>query len=124
MALQESLTIITLPAAGDLSSSQYLCVDVNSSGQAAVVGTAGAKGIGVLQNDPAAAGRDASVAIAGKTKVVAGAAVTAGAKVQADAAGKAITAASGDHVFGIAVTSAGAANELFEVVLISQHLLA
>lgn len=124
MALQESLTTITLPASGDLSSSQNLFVDVNTSGQAAVVASAGAKGVGVLENDPAAAGRDAAVAIAGKAKVVCGAAVTAGSKVQSDANGKAITAASGDHVFGVAVSTTTAAGQYVEVLLVSQHILA
>jgi len=123
MALQESLTTITLPAAGDLSSSQYLFVDINSSGQAAVVGTAGAKAIGVLQNDPAAAGRDAAVAIAGKVKVLAGGTIAIGAKVQSTAAGKALLAASGDHVLGTAA-SAGADGSYMEVVLGSNHILA
>jgi hypothetical protein len=63
--------------------------------------------VGVLQNKPAAAGRDATVAYAGVTKAVAGGSITAGARVTADANGAVVAAASaGDAVLGVALTGA------------------
>ncbi len=123
MATQNQVQSITLPAAGDLSAKQFRFVNVNSSGQAAAVASAGGAGIGVLQNKPDAAGKAATVAHAGVVKVVAGGSITAGANVQSDANGEAITAASGDVVLGVAL--AGAADgDLVPVLLVSKHILA
>jgi hypothetical protein len=124
MALESNLTCVTLEAGGDLSAGQLLFVDVAADGQVDVVASAGADAIGVLQNDPAAAGRAASVAVLGVSKVVAGAAVTAGARVQSDASGRAIAAATGDVVLGRALTAASAAGEVIEVLLLSTHITA
>lgn len=111
----------TLRAAGDLSASQNCFVLVNSDGRVAVVASAGGDADGVLQNDPAAIDREAEVAFSGVVKVVAGDAVTRGAKVQSDALGRAITAASGDHVLGRALETAGAAGDIIAVLLNSSH---
>lgn len=123
MAKQESLTSISIPAAGDLSAGQFRFVNVDGNGRAALVASAGGRGVGVLQDDPAAIDRPACVAVAGRAKVVAGDTVTAGDNVQSDANGAAITAASGDYILGIALTG-GASGELIEVLLGSNHLLA
>lgn len=123
MAVQEKVISISFPAAADYSSTGYRFMDVNSSGQAVLVASAGAEGIGVLQNDPAAAGRAAEVAVYGKVKVIAGATVASGAWVQSDANGAGILAASGDYVYGKCAVG-GDATELIEVILVSPHLLA
>lgn len=123
MATQASLTCITREAGADLSAKQYRFVEIAADGQVDAVSSAGGNAIGVLQNDPSAAGRAATIAVAGIVKVVAGGTVAAGARVQADAAGDAITAATGDYVLGTALTG-GADGELIEVLLQSNHLLA
>lgn len=124
MATTQSLTVITAPANGDLSSSQFRLVDINSSGNVAVVASAGAKGVGVLMNKPSAAAEDAEVAVAGVAKVVIGSGgVTAGNKVQSDASGGAIVASTSDHVFGTAMESV-AAGAVGAVLLHSQHIIA
>jgi hypothetical protein len=102
MAFEENKISVTLPASGNLSASQYCFVEVNSSGQAAVAGD-GAHADGILQNDPAAAGRAAEVAIGGVVKVLCGGVVTRGGPVGSDAAGKAVNAASGDIILGTAL---------------------
>ena len=123
MATENQVQSITLPAAGDLSAKQFRFVACNTSGQAAAVASAGATGIGVLQNKPDAAGKAATVAYAGVAKVVAGGEVAAGANVQSDANGEAILAASADHVLGVAL--AGAADgDVIPVLLVSKHILA
>lgn len=124
MATKQSMISVTLEAGGDLSAAQFTFVLLASDAQVDQVSSAGGDADGVLQNDPSAAGRAATVAIGGIVKVKAGAVVAAGAKVQSDATGRAITAATGDHVLGKAVTAAGAADEIISVLLKSTHILA
>lgn len=123
MAQQEALTCISLEAGADLSAGQYHFVNMSSDGQVDLVASAGAQGIGVLQNKPDAAGRAASVAVYGVAKVVAGGSITAGNRIQSDANGAAIAAASGDFVLGVAMTSADS-GDLVEVLLAGNHILA
>ena len=107
MALEEVLTSITLPVATDYSAKQYYCMDVNTSGQAVLVAAAGARVVGVLQNNPDTAGYAGTVAIEGCTKVVAGAAITAGAILMSDTDGTVITATGTDAItVGIALETA------------------
>jgi len=122
MSTMEQVGSITLLAGADLSAKQFTAVDVNSSGAAITVTGAGARAVGVLMNKPTS-GQAATVATMGVVKMVAGATVAAGANVQADAAGDAITAASADHVIGVALTG-GDDGELIRVLLVSKHILA
>lgn len=116
MATENNLTSISLPAAADLSAAQYKIVQVNSSGQAALA-NATSMTVGVLQNKPSAAGRVATVAIHGVSKVVAGGAITAGARVTSDANGNAVAATTaGDAVIGVALTGA-ASGDVFPIAL-------
>lgn len=114
MAFEDNKISVTLPASGNLSASQYHFVEVNSSGQAAIVGD-GAHADGVLQNDPAAAGRAAEVAIAGVVKVKCGGVVTRGGPVGSDADGKAVNAAAGDIILGTALET-GANNAIIAIL--------
>jgi hypothetical protein len=116
MAFDNSVQNITLPAAADLSAQQYRCMTVNASGQAAVA-NATALVVGILQNDPGAAGQPATVAYAGASKAVAGASITAGARVTADANGAVIpAAAAGDPVLGVALSNA-ASGDIIPVLI-------
>lgn len=102
MAFEENKLSVTLPASGNLSTSQYHFVEVNADGRAAVAGD-GAHADGVLQNDPAAVGRAAEVAIGGIVKVKCGGLVTRGGPVASDAAGKAVNPGTGDIILGTAL---------------------
>lgn len=125
MASMNRKRSFTFEAAGDLSAHQFKFMTL-SSGQAALQTSAGGSCIGVLITPAAAQGRAVEVASGpGQiVKVLAGAAVSVGAKVQCDGTGRAIAAASGDHVQGTALTAASAAGELIEVLLLSEHILA
>lgn len=104
--------------AADLSADQYKIVKL-AAGVVALAGAAEA-GIGVLQNKPkdgGTGGRSASVMLLGTSRVVAGAAVAQGAPVTADAAGKAVTATTGQAATGIALEAAGGANAIIEILL-------
>jgi hypothetical protein len=116
MATENSLISVSLPAAADLSAAQYKIVQINASGQAALA-NATSLAVGVLQNKPSAAGRIATVAIYGSTKVVAGGTIAAGARVTSDANGNAIAATTaGDAVIGVAEVGA-ASGDIFQIVL-------
>lgn len=117
MALNENLQYITRPSNADLSTKQYLFVELDSSGKVSACNSAGELAIGVLQNKPAAADRDALVGFIGVSKVVAGSGgLASNAKVTTDNTGKGVTAASTNHVLGICVKGA-AAGEIAEVLL-------
>lgn len=114
MAYKNSQTSVTLEAGADLSAKQFFFVSMSSDGQVDPAGD-GANAIGVLLNDPAAAGRAAEVCIGGMTRVLAGGTVAAGAAVASDAAGEAVTAATGDVILGTAVTG-GADGEVISII--------
>lgn len=114
-----------LVASGNLATSQYLFVVVDSNGEAAVNTAAGAPVDGVLLNKPAARYRPAEVAgLNGVNvcKVVTGAGVTKGARVQSDSAGKAIDTASAKYSVGVALEGSTAADVLISVLLIPYGL--
>jgi hypothetical protein len=117
MAIDNSLVCITAEAAADLSTKQYHFVAYNSSSQVASVASAGAEADAVLQDKPAAQGRACSIAISGVSKVVASAAITAGAAVTSNNAGRAQTATTGNRVLGKALESASAAGDVIKVLL-------
>lgn len=107
----------SMPAAGDLSANQYRFAVCNSSGQAALSG-AGVSTIGVIQNNDAdAANKAVALQKVGVSKVVAGAAVVAGVEVASDASGRAVTAATGNRVNGIALSGCSNAGEIISVAL-------
>jgi uncharacterized protein DUF2190 len=126
MARQENIRCLSIEAGGDLSAGQFRFVEVASDGQVDLVAAEGGDAIGVLQNNPAAAGRAATVAYEGVVKVVVGTGgLTAGQKCKSDAAGAAVlaTAASSDHVLGKVLVGA-AAGGLAEILLRSSTILA
>lgn len=122
---------ISLPAAADLSASQFLAVKVDSNGRAAVAG-AGEFCVGILQNKPGS-GQAATVAYAGISKVVAGGNITAGMSVAANASGKLVNAAEAvvdtsnagsatdaviaSNVLGVALAG-GVANDIIPVLVL------
>lgn len=117
MALEKNLDCITMIAGVDLSAKQYRFVALASDGQIDPVGTAGANADGVLQNDPDAAGKPATVAICGVSKVEAGDAITIGGQVSSDNQGRAIPATSTHRVLGRCLETVTAAGQITSVLL-------
>lgn len=99
-------------AGEDLSTKQYTFV--TSDGDEVTSTGAGEAATGVLWNDPAS-GRAASVVRGGEPMIYAGAAIAVGAEIASDAAGKAVTATSGDVILGEARTAAGGADEMVQI---------
>lgn len=114
MAFKNAQTCVTLEAGADLSTNQFHFVVIDADGQLSVA-TDGAAAVGVLLNDPSAAGRAAEVCIGGLTRVEAGGNVAAGAAVASNATGEAITAGSDDVILGTAVTG-GADGQVISII--------
>jgi hypothetical protein len=113
MAEFQIIWSVNLEAAADLSGKQWhlvrqsaanICNQASDNTNSALAG--------VLMNKPNAAGRFASVAVLGISKVVAGAAITQGAILTHDASGRAITVVSGAMAFGRALAAAGAGGDI------------
>jgi hypothetical protein len=98
----------TLPSAADYrtGAGQFRFVNVNSSGKAVAAGAAGAC-IGVRQNKPNL-NEAMTIVNSGIVFVEAGAAITAGALVESDASGRAITRAAGIQQGRALETASGA----------------
>lgn len=107
----------SLDAAGDLSAEQFTFMVADANGRADQAGAATAPYIGVLQNDPGALGEPANIQTFGVSKMVAGAAVAAGAQVMSDATGRAITATATNFSGGIALQAAANADEIIAVLV-------
>lgn len=124
MALQEQVRSLSLPASADLSASQFCFVAIDGNGRIALP-AAGGDCVGVLQDKPDALDRVGEVGMlnmSGRLKVVSGAVLAAGVKVQSDASGHALAALTGDHVLGTTLTAAGI-GELIEIAPGSRMLL-
>lgn len=107
---------LTLEAAGDLSSSQYLFVKM-SGAQCTVATGATDKCVGVLQNKPAAANRAATIVVSGVSKCVAAGAITAGTVVYIDATGKVTGTAASNTPVGVTLTASASSGDLISVLL-------
>lgn len=112
---------ITLDTVTDLSAAQYLGVKVTAANTVGIVAASNDQSIGILQNKPngsAANPRAAEVMLNGVSKAVAGAAITAGAALMFDTAGKVVTAATtGNRIIGVALETSTAANQIIAVAL-------
>lgn len=106
---------VTKLAGADLSASTMKLVKDNGSGAAVLCG-AGESPLGVLMNDPTS-GQPATIQHGGTVKVMAGAAVTVGAKVASDASARVVTATSGTHPVGTALEAASGAGAIIAVKL-------
>lgn len=117
MALESNLNTRTYEAAADLSAKQYHFVESDTSDQVNACDAAGEQADGVLQNDPDASGKAATVAVGGRSKVEAGEAISVGDDISTAADGQARTAVTGDVILGTARSAASNAGEIISVEL-------
>ncbi len=110
------LDTVVLISGADLSAKQNLFMAVASDGKIDPAGD-GVVTCGVLQNAPAAVDLAAECKISGLSNVISGAAFTAGDAIGSDANGKAITAASGDRIQGVALATASGADETIAALI-------
>lgn len=123
MATQKPVTH-TFKAGGDLSAKQYHFVKL-SADQTVVACTAITdKAIGILQNDPDAAGEDAVVAIAGTSKLVGGAAYNYGVNIAPKADGRGQTAVATQYARAHSIDTVANDGEIGEVLLLPLTVMA
>lgn len=113
-AFSKQLMTDTVEAAADLSSYQYRFMKW-SSGQATYVSTQGAASIGILQNNPAAAGRSAVIAYGGISELELGGNVSQGDNLTSDTVGRGITATDPDEIVICEALSDGSSGERIPV---------
>jgi hypothetical protein len=120
MAFEQRINPIAVPSSGDLSASQFCFVALDSSGRA-VLPSAGADAVGVLQDKPKSLGDASEVQpLDGSiSKVLCGGTITAGAQVATDVAGKAVAAVSTNFILGNAL-EAGATGKIISVLLLAR----
>jgi hypothetical protein len=102
---------------GPNGSGQFLFVYVSAARVVTVQTSSGGAVYGILQNTPAS-GQAADVGIMGISKVVAGAAITAGANLMCDTAGRAIAQTSTNIIAAVALEAATAAGQIITVAII------
>lgn len=124
MATKQAAISISLKAAADLSTKQHYFVELSAAQTVNVCNATTDKAVGVLNNKPTAADKAAEVDILGTTKVVAGAAIAAGALVAPTAAGKAQTAVATQYARGMALEAAGADGDIIEILLLPMTVMA
>ena len=99
---------VSIPASADLSSYQFHIVTLNTSGLLKLADDADDPVealIGILQDKPDAANKEASVRVSGVAKVMGGAAIAPGIWVTCDSSGHAAAAVANDNVIGITLTT-------------------
>ena len=117
MAGFSEMQTLTVPAGADLSAHQYGAVRGAGANACNIASFATDSDIlGVLQNKPKS-GEAATVAYAGISKVLAGAAITVWNAVTVNGSGRAITVTSGSMCMGQAIEAAGADGDIISVLL-------
>lgn len=114
MAYENPGQCITLKAGGDLSSSQFKFVKVNSSGEAVAIAANTDQPVGVLQNNPTSGGA-ASIMVSGVTKVQGDADLAKAAAIGTSADGQAAAYTAADttkYIVGIVLDDNAAAGGL------------
>lgn len=119
MAVEQNVICISALAAGDLSAAQYLAMKISAANTVTTTAAVTDVGIGLLQNDPAAAGRAATVAVMGVAKGMLGATVsTAGTIVAPMANGRLQTAVATQYPLGICLGT-GVDGDIVDILLLS-----
>ena len=108
--------VLPFEAGADLSAKQYYAVYLDSSAQIQLVDAVTRPAIGILQNKPDAAGKEARVCVGGTSKVILGGTLAIGALVGPAATGKAVADASTNYTIGM-LTTGGADTELGTVLI-------
>jgi hypothetical protein len=116
MATDNGVTCMPFIAGADLSTHQFKAVKLDASGNV-ILAAIGDPAIGILQNDPTL-GQEASVAINGGPKAMAGAVFAPQVKLMVDANGKLVTAvaAASRNVVAMSLESSAADGNIVRVL--------
>ena len=116
--INESVTI-SLKAGAALTSPKGIALALDGDGLKLPSAGADVVGIAIISNEDAVAvGDRVDVQIKDIGKIYAGGAITLGALVSVDAAGKVVAAKAGDVIFGRALSAATAAGDLIDVQIL------
>jgi len=121
MAWEHPTLTLSLKAAGDLSAAQYKYMKISAAETVTTCTAATDIPIGILQNDPDAAGKTAEVMVLGVSKVAGDEALTVGWLVGTSADGQADRKIPGtdtsEYVMGQVITANGAAGDYASVTV-------
>lgn len=106
------------PATAVNSFVRYRAVRLSGERQIDPVTADGQDVVGILEIPPYGPGGAATVCVLGRTKAEAGAAVQPGQYLTVDAEGRVVPASAGSKAFAVALTSAGAAGEMVEILVV------
>lgn len=118
MAFEERLSTLTMISGADYSDgfAHYRFVVPTSTAKTFLrASVAGSDAVAICQDTPRT-GEASCVADGGISKVVAGAAITAGAQIATDNQGRAVTATSGAYILGTAIQGAAAAGIIIPIL--------
>jgi hypothetical protein len=119
MSQYNSGKTITCEVSADLSSKQYCFMKLGTDGRVTYSTATTDKIVGVLQDDPDAAGKGGNVMVDGCSKMIAGTVIAVGNFLTTNNAGKAVPiAGTTELVRAMALEAASAADAEFEVLLI------
>lgn len=111
---------VTLVAGADLSAKQFYFVKMSADNTCVLCSAATDAPIGVLQNNPIS-GAEATVVVAGGTKIVASAAIAAGVKIGTASTGKADAKVAGtdttEYTVGQVLLASSADAEILTAVI-------
>lgn len=114
MAKFQQARVRTFVAGADLSAKKYFGVKLDTTVNQVVLAGAGEAEF-VLLNSPKSGEAAECAMLGGGAMGISGAAIAIGAEVASNAAGKLITALSGNKVIGIAIEAAAATDQYFEI---------
>lgn len=109
---------VSLIAGGDLSSDQFKCVKAGTADFRVILVTSATASvpIGVLQDDPDAAGKSATVRVYGNTRILAGGTVSRGVVQTMLAGGTCQDKNGSDVILGVALES-GVSGDVVSIIL-------
>jgi len=116
------LRVTGLVAGADLSAGQYRFVELSAANTVTIANAITDNVIGVLQNNPTS-GQSAEVVVFGRTKISADAAFAVGAQLSTSVDGQAQAAVATQHVCGMALEAASAADEIVSVFVNIAHTI-
>ncbi len=117
MSYEGESTVLSIPAAADLSSYLYHFVQVDASGEVNICTAVTDYSIGVLQNKPSAEGIPARVCTGGRTKLQMCAAANEG-PVTSNTQGFGVAAGTADHrVMAILLHSTGGSGDIQDALI-------
>jgi hypothetical protein len=122
VATEHGILDLSYPAATDLSSHQFKPVTMRSDGAINTISSTLTSIIGILQDDPDAAGRACAVRLAGESKMIVDGSTNGiypGYKLGVNASGVGVmTTTANQEIIAVALEQSIAANDIISVLVI------